>query len=331
MVYRAAVIGCGKIGSEFADDPRIGGIYTHAEAYMKCPDTKLVALCDADPGKLARCGRRWKVGNLYHDHRELLEREEPDIVSVCTPDATHETIIRSALQAGGTAAILAEKPLTTDLGSATGILRQAREAKVVLEVNYSRRFDPCHQRLKGFLEQGNLGAIQAVGGYYTKGTFHTGTHLFDLLRYLLGEVNRVRGIDTLGEPGEDPTLDAHLEFASGFSGFFHGCDARAFSIFELDIMGRDGRVRITESGHQMEIYSIGESPYYSGYFTPILHGKYQHCMKDVLLHAVADVVQCLRTGKKPLCSGEDGVRAMQIADSLLRSARASRAVSVGPL
>jgi len=169
-----------------------------------------------------------------------------------------------------------------------------------------------------------------VSGYYTKGTIHNGTHLFDLLRYLIGEVARVRGTDSLHEPGEDPTLDAYVEFGDGVTGFFHGCDARAFSIFELDIVGKKGRIRIAESGHLIEFSTIGESPHYSGYLTPVFHGRYRNCMQDLLLHAVVDVVQCLRTGKEPLCSGEDGVRALQIADSLRESARGDRMVSMSP-
>jgi len=330
MVYRAAVIGCGRIGSEFADDPRVRGVYTHAGAYGTCPDTELVALCDSDPEKLAKCGRRWGVGDLYTDYHELFRDQAPDIVSICTPDSTHEAIIRSALQAKGVAAILAEKPVTTDVKSAAGLLRLAREKGIVLEVNYSRRFDSCHRRVKECIARGSLGAIQAVSGYYTKGTIHNGTHLFDLLRYLIGEVARVRGTDSLHEPGEDPTLDAYVEFGDGVTGFFHGCDARAFSIFELDIVGKKGRIRIAESGHRIEFYTIGESPYYSGYLTPVFHGRYRNCMQDLLLHAVVDVVQCLRTGKEPLCSGEDGVRALQIADSLRESARGDRMVSMSP-
>jgi len=330
MVYRAAVIGCGKIGSEFADDPRVQGVYSHAGAYAKCPETELVALCDSDPEKLARCGRRWGVGGLYTDYRELLRDQPPDIVSICTPDSTHEKIIRSALQAKGVAAILAEKPVTTDVHSAAGLVRLAKENGVLLEVNYSRRFDPCHQRVKECIGRGSLGAIQAVSGYYTKGTLHNGTHLFDLLRYLVGEVARVRGTDTLHEPGEDPTLDVYVEFESGVTGFFHGCDARAFSIFELDIVGKKGRIRIAESGHNIEFYTIRESPHYSGYLAPILHSQARNCMQDLLLHAVGDVVECLRTGKEPLCSGEDGVRALQIADSLRESARGDRMVSMSP-
>ena len=85
MVYRSAVIGCGKIGSGFADDPKVKSIYTHAGAYTSCPDTILVGVCSRDPGKAERCGRRWNVPGRYTDARTLLVEQQPEIVSICTP------------------------------------------------------------------------------------------------------------------------------------------------------------------------------------------------------------------------------------------------------
>ena len=72
MPYRAAVIGCGKIGSEYADDPRIRDIYTHAGAYTACPDTELVAVCDIDPARAKRCADRWGVRSSFVDFRAML-------------------------------------------------------------------------------------------------------------------------------------------------------------------------------------------------------------------------------------------------------------------
>ena len=63
---RAAVIGCGRIGSTLADDPLLrGDVFTHAEAYTKNPRTQLTALCDTDSGKLEAGGGRWNVDALF--------------------------------------------------------------------------------------------------------------------------------------------------------------------------------------------------------------------------------------------------------------------------
>src|SRR6266550_1482600 len=90
------------------------GVFTHAEAYVECPDTELVAVCDSNPHRLEKCGDRWNVTHRYSNLSEMLESEQLDIVSVCTPDATHFEILR-ALLASQTRikAILCEKPLVT--------------------------------------------------------------------------------------------------------------------------------------------------------------------------------------------------------------------------
>src|SRR5205823_374868 len=80
-----------NIDSAFADDPGFAtaGVCTHAQAYAQCEATQLVAICDKDAAKLERCGQRWHVAARYRDAGRLLAEEQPQIVSVCTPDHTH--------------------------------------------------------------------------------------------------------------------------------------------------------------------------------------------------------------------------------------------------
>ena len=329
MSYRAAIIGCGKIGSEFADDPRIKGVYSHAGAYASCPETALVAVCDSDQGKLDRCAERWKVEARYRDPRKLLAEQQPDIVSICTPDSTHYELIRSAIATSGVRAVLTEKPLALDLESAQEIVQMASTRRVVLAVNYSRRYADRHIWLKEFLQSGGIGTIQTLGGYYTKGTLHNGTHWFDLSRFLVGEVVRVWGFDALKENGDDPTLDAFLELDCGASAHLLGCRAAAFSLFEMDVIGTRGRVRVIESGHTFEMYHVLDSPYYTGYRTLALKDRLEDGLNNVLLNAVGDVVRCLREGSQPRCSGNDGVAALEIALAVRESARSGRPMILG--
>jgi len=328
MSFRAAVIGCGKIGSEFAVDPRMKSIHTHAGAYAACPKTALVAICDIDPVKLARCGERWNVAARYSDARELLEAEKPQIVSVCTPDNTHYELICAILETPGVRAILAEKPLAMSLEQANAIVDLANRSRVVLAVNYSRRYAKDYLSLKEMIRSGQIGKVQTIGGYYSKGTLHNGTHWFDLARFLIGEITRVWGFDTLKEGGDDPTFDAVLEFDDGINAHLQGCQAAAFSLFEMDLIGTHGRIRIVESGQAFEIYEVAESPYYSGYRVLVLTHRVEGGMQDVLLHAVEDIVHCLTTGSEPRCSGADGVAALDIGHAVRESARTKRPVTL---
>jgi len=327
-VYRTAIVGCGKIGSEFADDPRVAGIYSHAGAYLACPYTRLVAVCDRDPARLDRCGERWNVRARYFDARQMLAEQQPDIVSICTPDPTHCDLISAAIATPGVRAVLAEKPLALDLKAAQEIVRLASERDVVLLVNYSRRYSKSHINLRDFIQSGQIGEIQTVGGYYTKGILHNGTHWFDLARFLIGEVKRVRGLDIRKEYGIDPTLDAFLEFEGGGSGYLHGCEADAFSLFEMDVIGKVGRVRVIESGHIFEIYQVGDSPHYTGYRTLICTNKLAGGMHNVLLHAVDDLVYCLNEGGQPRCTGKDAIAALKIGLAIRESSRSGQTIQL---
>jgi len=329
MAYRAALIGCGKIGSEFADDPRIKGIYTHAGAYDACPSTRLVAVCDTSRDKAERCAARWNAEAAYTDPAAMLRECRPDIVSICSPDETHFDLLCTAIGSDGVRAVLVEKPLASNLKEARHAVRLAEAKGVKLAVNYSRRYSLGHQQLKERLANGEIGPLQAVGGYYTKGTRHNGSHWFDLARFLLGEVDEVWARDVRKEGGDDPTLDVFLSFRNGSAAFLHALDARAYSLFEMDIIGEAGRVRLYDSGHRMAVQSAGDSPCYSGYRTLLPPQDIPIDLEDTLLHAVEDLVASIEENRDPLCSGEDGVAALAIAEAALRSARTGCPVKPG--
>ena len=329
MVYRAVIIGCGKIGSEFGDDPQIKDISTHAGAYEQCPDTELVAVCDKEREKSEICKEKWHIPDCYTDYKKMIFDTKPDIVSVCTPDQTHFEIIQTLLTSSDVKAILAEKPLALTVEDAELLANLAKKKGVVLAVNYSRRYAEKFCELKKHLHPDIFGRIQTINGYYTKGTVHNGTHWFDLARFLIGDFKRVKGFDNRGEKNEDPTFDAYAEFTNGANAYLHACDETKFSIFEMDILGSNGRVYIKDSDNIIEIYHIAESPYYSGYYTLQLSDTLSDIMKDALLHSVEDIVQCLQTGRTPTCSGFDGVAALIIARAVGSSVETGNSVEIG--
>jgi predicted dehydrogenase len=327
MVYKATIIGCGKIGSEYSEDPRITGIYSHAEAFSVSHDIELAAVCDTDTKKRKKCQERWNVSSAFSDYREMIEKIKPDIVSICTPDPSHYHIISTILKETSVRAIIAEKPLATTMHNAKKIVSLAQKNDVVLTVNYPRRYAGNHQLVRDQIQkQKSIGIVQTVSGFYSKGIMHNGTHWFDLARFLIGEINSVRGINTRREKTDDPTLDAYLQFDCGASGFLHGCSENAFSIFEMDIIGTTGRIRILDQGNTIDYFAVADDPHYSGYMGLLLVKTDREGLGDVVLHVVNDVVSCLDKGTRPLCSGEDGVQAIAIASAIQSSARSNREI-----
>lgn len=318
--YRAAVIGCGRIGDAFADSRATLGVYSHAEAYKTCPLTELVAVCDVDAENLRRCAQRWQVDAQYEEAHELLRAAAPEIVSICTPDETHYTLARAALEAPATRALLVEKPLALHRHEARALVDQARRRGIVLAVNYSRRYARDYSTLRANLA-GCLGTVRKVTGYYTKGILHNGTHWIDLCRFLIGEIVWVQGFPTAEPAGADPTPDARIEFASGATGFFSGCEALDFTLFEMDIVTSLGRVRLVDSGRTLEFSMAQESRDISGYryLGPVT--TCPDALRDMTLRAVEDLAACLDvSGRLPICTGEDAIAALDVALAIRASA-----------
>jgi predicted dehydrogenase len=321
--YRAAVIGCGRIGCGFDDDPRRTTVGTHAGAYRRVPGVELVALADTDATKLDRYGAKFGVKGRYADHRSLLAQERPDIVSICTWADSHRAIVTDAVAAGARA-IFCEKPIADTLAAATA-MRQLCEARgVLLFVNHRRRFDPYHRDIARFLAGGGVGRIQHVTCYYTSGVANTGAHLFDALRLYGGDITWVRARTSVNpSPNpDDPNLDAWLGFDAGFTATVLACDVKAYYVFEIDIIGTDGRLRIAStSAETLTFEAVRESRTSSEYRelrpapAPVPDGPHEQ-----MIAAVQNVVDCLDGRAQPACTGEDGYRALEIIVALRESA-----------
>lgn len=323
MTLRAALIGCGRIGSLMAEDPLLAGdVFTHAEAYVRSPFTELVAVCDRDPALAERCAERWNVAKAYDDIAAMLRQVQPDVISICTPDSTHFAVAQQVLQtAPSVRGMLCEKPLATSLAEAELLVEDARRRGVILAVSYMRRYAANIRALRSFLSSGELGEITAVTGWYTKGVLHNGSHWFDLLRMLAGAVSWVEAHDVLGEGGEDPTLDVLLGLESGALATLRAVRAEDFTLFEMDILTERGRIRLTDSGHAIDVYRAAPSSRYSGYVELIAEPHSFGHRRDQLLYAVDDLAQAVAEGRQPACTGHDGVAALRIGDAALEASR----------
>jgi len=327
-MFRAALVGCGRIGSAFADDPIVSGTYSHAGAYEQCEKTTLVAVCDVDRGAAERCAARGQGVRAFTDLSSMLDETAPDLVSVCTPDATHAAVIERVLACGAVKGILAEKPLALNMADAERLARHARENGVTLAVNYSRRYTRGHQAIHHRLASGELGSIQTVTGRYTKGVIHNGTHWFDLARWLIGDVTSVHACLTTERREDDMDLDVYLRFQNGARGALLASCADAFSIFEMDIVGTAGRILLYDSGHRVQRWEVRDSDRYSGYRKPFLIEDAESDMRDSTLHAVNDLAQCIERRVQPRCSGDDAVSALRIGAQAMQSALEGRAMTV---
>jgi predicted dehydrogenase len=325
MKYRAGIVGCGRIGSEFDDDPKRRVVSTHAGSYSAVDEIELVAACDLNKVRLDKCGKRWNIPSLYQDYRQMLVKENLDILSVCTWGSTHLEIVKEAVNSS-VKEIFCEKPIADSLKNADEMIKLCNEKKVILQIDHQRRFDKFHQDVRAFLQDGKLGRIQQVGFYYTAGIANTGSHMFDLLRFFFGDIDWVRAVYSQNKSPNpnDPNIDGIMKFRNGTFCAIQACDVRDFLIFEMHCIGTKGRLNITHSGFDVEFYDVRASEIFSGYKeifksdSPIK----EDAPREFMVSAVRHLVVCLKEGQKPMCSGEDGRASLELVCAFHESARA---------
>ncbi len=117
----------------------------------------VAAICDLDTNVAQNIADQFAIENVYSDWREMIEKERPDVVSVCLPNVLHYEITIGALEAG--AHVLCEKPLATTVQQAHEMFDKAREKGKLLMAAQLYRHDAAPRALKRIVETGVLGDI----------------------------------------------------------------------------------------------------------------------------------------------------------------------------
>jgi len=330
--YRAAIVGCGRIASDFDDDLKMQknyGISTHAGAYADNSHVELVAAADISQEKLDKFGKRWGVSKLYRDYKELLAKENIDILSICTWNTTHLAILEEAVKAK-VKAIFCEKPISNTLVNADKMVQIAHDRRIPVFINHRRRWDDLYIKLQEFIRQGGLGQIQQVSCYYNAGIANTGCHLFDVLRMLFGEAKAVTAWRKDGAVQQDPNMDGYIIFENNVTVAIQSLDAKNYLVFEFDIYGSKGRLRVEYNGFQLNYWRAVDSSRYAGFKELALEVSPIALSKPAMFkNAVKNIVDCLQDQAPPACSGEDGVKALEIISAFHLSASAgSKAIGL---
>lgn len=320
-----ALVGCGDIAYGYAKKLKGPGVYTHCDAIWKSPFFSLVAVCDSDLSKARECAVDYKIPNVYASFDELLSQESVDVIVVCTPDSTHASIALSVLSMPALRAIVIEKPVATSSSEAVDLITKANQNNVLVVVNYTRRYSSSIQSLR---KQLHAESIRAVSGYYTKGVMHNGTHWFDLAEFLGAEIARVKTGKSNGHEGFDPTFDVDLEFLNGAAGFLKGCDEHEYTLFEMDILTDKGRYILTDSGRALETWVAGNSQIRSGYRCLFPVSTMSTSLGEAIPRLWENLLYCLGTGDLPISNSSSAIKALTIAEAVIRSSKSGKAESI---
>jgi len=190
-------------------------------------------------------------------------------------------------------------------------------------VNYLRRWAPLAGDLRE-AANGAIGDVQAVTARYTKGLLNNGTHHLDLLAMAFGPPVAVRALGTFDDGRtEDRTVEAELTFTQegrSFAARLLGADYRAFQVFELEVLGTAGRLRMLDGGRTVERQAVVADADFAGYRllgpTTSSDGGLGVAM-EAALSQLLDVLSGVDS--EPRCTVTDGVAAVATAEAITAS------------
>ncbi|MFH1664877.1 MAG: Gfo/Idh/MocA family oxidoreductase [Candidatus Omnitrophota bacterium] len=323
-MYRAAVIGCGRIGFVFDEDPKRRYPATHVAAYSRVDRVELAAVCDLNRELVDKCATKWGIPAGYTDLGEMLSKEKPDIVSICTPPETHSNILKTVVKHKGIKGIFCEKPLAATVEEAKEMDRACRERGIILQVGHQRRFDPLHLNIRESIMGGKFGNLQQGNFYYTAGIRNTGSHMFDILRFFFGEVEWVEAFFSrnISRKEKDPNLDGVLRFKNGFFATFQACDVNDYLIFEFNGLFEKARLVLKDSGFSVDFYEAGESENYSGYreLKKTASPFQENYQRNFMVNAVEHLLECIKKSDQSISSGYDGAKDVELIENSILSA-----------
>ncbi|MGI5818055.1 MAG: Gfo/Idh/MocA family protein [Armatimonadota bacterium] len=310
--------------------------HLHADFYAGAigalPDVELVGVWDDNAERGNEAAARYDT-RFFATPEELFAPEnEIQATIVTSENINHKRDVLAACQAG--VHVLCEKPISTNVADAEVMIAECERAGVQLMIAFPCRYTPGFLQLLEVVRSGELGEIVCIkgtnrgqnpGGWFTDPSLSGGgsvidhtVHVVDLMRTLLGqEVVKVYAeIDTVFKP-ELPCDDAGI-LAMNFDG---GCVATLDASWSrpdnypiwgdvtMELIGTEGNASVDLFVERVDTWREAASTF--------LWEAYGH---DANASLIADFARCVETGAPVPITGNDGLRAMEVALGAYRAA-----------
>lgn len=332
MTLAFALLGAGRIGN------------VHAKAITSHPDAQMVAVADAFPDAANVVAKQY--GSEVRSIKAIENADDIDAVVICTPTTTHADLIEQFARAGK--AIFCEKPIDLDVSRVRECLNVVAETNAKLMVGFNRRFDPHFLAVHKAINEGQIGTVEMMqiisrdpgapppeyikssGGIFRDMTIHD----FDMARFMLGEEPAT--VFATGSVLTDPAIADLDDFdsvsivlttksgkqctISNSRRATYGYDQR------LEVHGSKGTIAV-ENQRPISI----EIATAKGYTRPPLHDFFMTRYIDAYAAEISAFVQAIKQNTPFSPSGDDGLRALILAEAAIMSVAEGRAVGISEI
>ena len=297
----------------------------HARVFKELEETELLAVCDINAERAKNVAKQFGV-RAYTSMGKLLKRKDVEAVSNCVWSLNLAKETLKALKAGKH--VLVEKPMATNVKQAEKLLETSEEEGLHLSVGFLMRFIPGIQHMKNAIEDKTIGNLvcatakrvsewpERIGDVGV--VKDTAIHDIDIIRYFFGE----EPIAVYAKTGSmkykkfEDYAQIMLTFEGGKSAFIESNWLTPYKTRTLVVTGSKAIMKLDYITQELTIEDAKKTiqPRY----------PWQEPLKLELQH----FANCILKKEKPLITGTDGLKALQIAEAALKSSAIGRAVKL---
>jgi UDP-N-acetyl-2-amino-2-deoxyglucuronate dehydrogenase len=172
--YKIAIVGCGGIA------------HSHMDGYNRLDNVEVIAAVDPSDAARRTYQGEYDIPKTYASIEDMLERESPDIVSVCTWHLLHPSLTIAAAKAG-VPGVICEKPMAIGMAEADSMVDACDASGTKLVIGHQRRFTPGWERARAMIADGAIGTPIFARNRVAEGLANWGTHSIDGTRFALGD------------------------------------------------------------------------------------------------------------------------------------------------
>ena len=336
--HRVGIIGTGAIAGAHVEGYRVAG-------------AEVVAICDTNAETLARRQTAWKIPTGYSDYREILADPEVEAVSICTPNASHHPMTLAAARAGKH--VMCEKPASLNLDLAQEMIDVCAAEGIVYQVGHHLRSWAAASRAQAMIGRGDIGKVTYArfrqahdwGGSPTvRGVFGStahsgggtlldnGCHLFDLARYLCGDVADVfaRIATRKYDIEVEDTAMSSLGFASGALGHVEVAWTATGWHEGFWIDGTDGSIEVDNRVGGANVLTHRFRSGLSNDWSLTDTARYELQGLDAHSQHAVNFLAAIDGTREVVCSGADGLEAVRLVLASYESVALNRPVRLRP-
>ncbi len=299
-LLRVGVVGVGHLGRH------------HARLLGAMPGVQLVGVADLMEERARASVSSVPGAEALTDYRALLGRVEA--VSIAVPTVAHLAVARPFLERG--IAVLVEKPMAASVAEASEMLALAERHGATLAVGHTERFNPAIAAVLPELRTPRFIEVHRLSGFPERSLdidviFDVMIHDLDII--LTIDRLEVVGVEAVGVPVLTPKIDicnARLKFASGCIANITASRISRDQVRKVRCFQPDMYVSVDYAAQELEVWRLRPRP---GERPAIEGGKVEVPRDEPLRRELADFVDAVRAGRAPGVTGQDGLRALQLA------------------